>query len=119
MGSIKLDVAPETHTAAEGGEKHPRPTRGGAEVPEPKPGETLPPSADPDFVEGEPPPRPSVTVALQQRHYDWLTDAAARAGRAPEFLLEQLVRQACAADPLRVRSTLPTGLGQPAGTARR
>jgi hypothetical protein len=115
--TLQLDPGHKNHRRADG-ELQPKPSIV-LDAPEPKPGEALPPSADPDFIEGEPAPLPTVTVALQQRHHDWLLQAAARDGRTPEQFVEGLVRQACAADPLRIRNTLPQMPGQPAGTARR
>jgi hypothetical protein len=116
--TVKLDSAPGRHRRADG-ELQPLPSLAAAVAAEPKPGEALPPSADPDFVEGPAPVLPSVTITLQDRHHAWLLQAAARDGRSPEHFVEGLVRQACAADPARIRNTLPQGLGQPAGTARR
>jgi hypothetical protein len=118
--TIKLDPGQKHHRRGSDGELQPKPVAiTAADAPEPQPGQALPPSADPDFVEGPPVPRPTVTITLQDRHHDWLLMAAAREGRSPEHLVEALVRQAYAADPLRVRSTLPQMPGQPAGTARR
>jgi hypothetical protein len=118
--TIKLDPGQTHHRRGSDGELQPKPAAVGfADEGDPKPGEKLPPSADPDFIDGPPPPRPTLTVTLQQRHHEWLLMAAEREGRSPESFAEALIRQAYAADPLRVRSTLPQGPGQPAGTARR
>jgi hypothetical protein len=118
--TITLDPGQKHHRRGADGELQPKPAAvTAADAAEPKPGEKLPPSADPDFVEGPPPPRATVTITLQPRHHEWLLMAAAREGRTPESMAEALIRQAYAADPLRVRSTLPQGPGQPAGTGRR
>jgi hypothetical protein len=115
--TLKLDSASARHRRADG-ELQPIPSQV-APVAEPKPGEALPPASDPDFLGDAPRVLPAVTVTLQQRHHDWLLQAAAREGRTPEHFVEGLVRQACAADPARIRNTLPQMPGQPAGTARR
>ncbi|MCU0966988.1 MAG: hypothetical protein MUF08_18550 [Burkholderiaceae bacterium] len=107
--SVKLDSAPERHRRADG-ELQPIPSPATP---------TRDDAAEMEIVDGAPTPRPAVTFTLQQRHYDWLVQAAARDGRTPEHFVEGLVRQACAADPFRVRNTLPQAPGQPAGTARR
>jgi hypothetical protein len=118
--TITLDPGQKHHRRGGDGELQPKPVPVPVEaLAEPKPGEPLPPSADPDFVEGPPPLRATVTITLQPRHHEWLLMAAAREGRTPENMAEALIRQAYAADPMRVRSTLPQGPGQPAGTARR
>ncbi|MCU0257029.1 MAG: hypothetical protein MUF60_09805 [Vicinamibacterales bacterium] len=107
--SVKLDSAPARHRRADG-ELQPIPSPATP---------TREAEAEMQIVDGAPTPRPEVTIALQQRHHDWLLQAAAREGRSPEHFVEGLVRQACAADPHRIRNTLPQMPGQPAGTARR
>lgn len=109
--SVKLDSAASRHRRGNDGELQPIPTAV-APTPEPEP-------AEPEAADIPPAPRPEVTVALQDRHHAWLLDAAAREGRTPASYIEGLVRQACAADPHRIRNTLPQMPGQPAGTARR
>lgn len=116
--TFNLDSAAERHQRRDN-ELQPRPVPVAPGAAEPKPGEILPPSADPDFVGAPPVAKQLLMIELQDRHHEWLLQAAARHGRTPEGMVELLVRQACAADPERVRSTIPQQKGQPAGTALR
>ena len=116
--TFNLDSAAMRHQRSDG-ELQPKPVTGHVVSDHAKPGEPLPPSADPDFVGAPPIAKQLLMIELQDRHHEWLLQAAARHGRTPESMVEQLVRQACAADPMRVRNTIPQQKGEPAGTARR
>lgn len=49
----------------------------------------------------------AVSVALEPRHREWLSRAAANAGRTTEKHLEWIVRQAYAADPTKAGAVDP------------
>lgn len=116
--TFPIDSAAERHKRSDG-ELQPKPVTGHVVSDHVIPGEPLPPSADPDFVGAPPVAKQLLMIELQDRHHEWLLQAAARHGRTPEGYVELLVRQACAADPERVRNTIPQQKGQPAGTALR
>lgn len=117
--ALKLEPGETTHKK-KGDEHEPKPApAAAADTVAAEPAGDLPPSADPDH-EGPPSTaRVQVTTELRQRHYHWLTEAAAREGMTAGQYLERLVRTAAARDPFKVRDTRPQALGQVAGSGPR